>query len=195
MAVFLAVAGGTALAASTLPANSVNSKTVRDNKLKSVDLKDGKAVSTDDVIDASLTGTDVADNSLTGDDLADSSVNSAKVLDNSLTGDDVDESTLAQVPDSARLQGRTATQFLSSSVYKRESAVDAGQQLGDGTFVKGQACDPGDVLLSGGPANINATSTLLESFPSPGTTNGWSARINKNNQTDNWSVVILCVDQ
>jgi hypothetical protein len=185
MAVFLAIGGGAAFAASTLPANSVNSKTVQDNKLKSVDLKDGKAVSTDDVIDASLTGTDIADASVTGTDVA----------DNSLTGDDVDESTLGQVPDAAKLQGKSATQFLSSSVYKRESAVDAGQQLGDGTFVKGHACDPGDVLLSGGPANINATSTLLESFPSPGTTNGWSARINKNNQTDNWSVVILCVDQ
>jgi hypothetical protein len=205
MAVFLAVAGGTALAASTLPANSVNSKTVRDNKLKSVDLKDGKAVSTQDVIDASLTGTDVADNSITGDDLADASVNttdladnavnSAKVADNSLTGDDVDESTLGQVPDAARLQGKGATQFLSSAVYKRESAVDAGQTLGDGTQVKSQACDAGDVLLSGGPANINATTTLLESFPAPGTTNGWQARVNKNGGTDNWSVVILCVDQ
>ena len=195
MAVFLAIGGGAAFAASTLPANSVNSKTVKDNKLKSVDLKDGKAVSTDDVIDASLTGTDVADASLTGDDVANGSLTGTDVTDNSLTGDDVDESTLGQVPDAAKLQGKSATQFLSSSVYKRESAVDAGQMIGDGTFVKGQNCDPGDVLLSGGPANINATSTLLESFPSPGTTNGWSARINKNNQTDNWSVVILCVDQ
>jgi hypothetical protein len=159
------VLAGGTALAATLPANSVGSKTVKDNKLKTVDLKDGAAVAGIDVID------------------------------DTLTGDDVDESTLAQVPDSARLQGRTATQFLSSSVYKRESAVDAGQQIGDGTFVKAQACDPGDVLLSGGPANINATSTLLESFPSPGTTNGWSSRINKNGQADNWSVVILCVDQ
>ena len=98
------------------------------------------------------------------------------------------------MPDSARLQAKSATSFLSSSVYKRESAVDAGQQIGDGTFVKAQACDAGDVLLSGGPANINATSTLLES-PAPGTTNGWQARMNKNGGTDNWSVVILCIDQ
>ena len=215
MSVFLAIAGGTALAASTLPANSVTSKTVRDNKLKSVDLKDGKAVSTQDVIDASLTGTDVADDSITSDDLApasvktteladnavtsaklaDNAVNSAKVADNSLTGEDVDESTLGQVPDAANLQGKGPAQFLSSSVYKRESAVDAGQTLGDGTQVKSQNCDPGDVLLAGGPANIAATTTLLESFPAPGTTNGWQARVNKNGGTDNWSVVILCVDQ
>jgi hypothetical protein len=175
LAVFLVVAGGSAFAASTFTANSINSKTVKDNSLKSKDLKDGKAVSTDDVIDASLTGTDVADDSL--------------------TGDDVDESTLAQVPDSAKLDGKASTSFLSSSVYKAESAVGAGTQLGDGTFVMAEACNPGDVLLSGGPANVNATSTMLESFPSPGSTNSWSARINKNAQTDNFSVVVLCIDQ
>ncbi len=214
VSVFMVLAGGTALAASLAP-NSVGSKTVKDEKLKSVDLKDGAAVASSDVIDGSLTGADiadgtvntpdlannavnsakVADNSLTGGDVNDGSLTGTDVTDNSLTGDDVDESTLGQVPDAAQLQGKSATQFLSSSVYKRESAVDAGQTLGDGTFVKAQACDAGDVLLSGGPANINATTTLLESFPAPGTTNGWQARVNKNGGTDNWSVVILCVDQ
>jgi hypothetical protein len=174
IAVFLVVAGGSAFAAS-LAANSVNSKTVKDNSLKSIDLKDGKAVSTDDVIDASLTGTDIADNSV--------------------TGNDVDESTLSQVPDSARLQGRSATSFLSSNVYKAESAVGPGTTLGDGTSVISEACAPGDVLLSGGPANIRSTSTLLESFPTPSTTNSWTARINKNGQTDDFSVVVLCVNQ
>jgi hypothetical protein len=165
LAVFLVVAGGSAFAASTFTANSINSKTVKDNSLKSKDLKDGKAVSGLDVVD------------------------------NSLTGDDIDESTLAQVPDSAKLGGKDATSFLSSSVYKAESAVGPGTQIGDGTFVMAEACNPGDVLLSGGPANVNATSTMLESFPSPGSTNSWSARINKNAQTDNFSVVVLCIDQ
>ena len=161
LSVFMVLAGGTALAATTLPADSVTSKTVKDNKLKSVDLKDGKAVSGDDVIDGSLTGTDVADNSL--------------------TGDDVDESTLAGV--------------LKANVYKKESPVAAGTTLGDGTQVISESCDPGDVMLSGGPANINANTDLLESFPSPGTTNGWTARVNKNGGVDNFSVVLLCIDQ
>ena len=160
LSVFMVLAGGTALAATTLTPNSVTSKTVRDNKLKSVDLKDGKAVSTDDVIDGSLTGVDLADNSL--------------------TGDDVDESTLS---------------VLSDHVYKKESPVAAGTTLGDGTQVISESCDPGDVLLSGGPANINANTDLLESFPSPGTTNGWTARVNKNGGVDNFSVVLLCIDQ
>jgi hypothetical protein len=175
LAVFLVVAGGSAFAASTITADSINSKTVKDNSLKSKDLKDGKAVSTDDVIDASLSGTDVADNSL--------------------TGDDVDESTLAQVPDAAKLGGKASTSFLASSVYKAESALWPGDTLGDGTQVISKACNPGDVLLSGGPANIRSTSTLLESFPSPGSTNSWTARINKNGQADDFSVVVLCIDQ
>ena len=178
LAVFLVVAGGSAFAASTITANTIKSKAVVDNSLKSKDLKDDKAVAGVDVIDASLTGDDVADDSL--------------------TGTDVDESTLAQVPQASNastLNGKTAAGFLSSSVYKAESAVGPGTQLGDGTFVMDVTCDPGDVLLSGGPANIRDTSTMLESFPSPGGTNSWTARINKNGQTDNFSVVALCIDQ
>lgn len=93
------------------------------------------------------------------------------------------------------LDGKDSTSFTSSSIYKRESAVDAGTSLNDGTFVKDQACDPGDVLLSGGPANVNPTSDMVESFPSPGSTNSWSARINKHGSTDNFSVVVICADQ
>jgi len=95
----------------------------------------------------------------------------------------------------ATLQGRAPASFLASSIYKKESPIAAGTTLGDGTQVISASCEPGDVLLSGGPANINATTTLLESFPSPGTTNGWTARVNKNGNTDNFSVVILCADQ
>jgi hypothetical protein len=93
------------------------------------------------------------------------------------------------------LDGKHSTAFVTSNIYKTEGPVDAGTLIGDGTFVANKACNPGDILLSGGPANINATSTLLESFPSPGTTNSWSARINKNGQADNFNVVVLCAAQ
>ena len=153
-------------AAMALPGTeSVNSGDVKNESLKSVDLKDGKAVAGSDVIDESLTGTDV------------------------------DESTLGQVADAATLNGKAPSAFLSSSVYKKESAVEAGTTLGDGTEVISVACDPGDVLLTGGPANIKSTTTLLESFPSPGSTNSWTARVNKNGQADNFSVVLLCANQ
>lgn len=93
------------------------------------------------------------------------------------------------------LDGQDATAFMKDGIYKRESAVAAGTDTGGGTFVLAQACDSGDILLSGGPANVSSTSAMVESFPSPGTTNSWSARIQKNGLTDNFSVVILCADQ
>lgn len=94
-----------------------------------------------------------------------------------------------------QLDGQDSSQFVKRDIYKVESAIDAGTALGDGTFVKGQACDPGDILLSGGPANVSPTSDMVESFPSPGGTTSWSARIDKNGQTDNFSVVALCANQ
>jgi hypothetical protein len=161
-----------------------------------------------------LTGTDLADGTIVGGKvanaaintakLADNAVNSAKVQDNSLNGGDVandsltgtniNEATLKGV-DAEKLGGKTGAQFLASSIYKNESAVEAGTTLGDGTQKIEEACNPGDVLLSGGPANIAATTTLLESFPSAGVANSWTVRVNKNAQTDNFSVVVLCVDQ
>lgn len=93
------------------------------------------------------------------------------------------------------LDGRDSSQFLNNDIYRRESAVDAGTVLGDGTFVKAQACDAGDVILSGGPANVSATSDMVESFPTPGIINSWSARIDKNGAADNFSVVVNCVNQ
>jgi hypothetical protein len=79
-----------------------------------------------------------------------------------------------------------------SSVYKKESALGQGTNLGDGTFVMAEACDAGDILLSGGPANVSPDSVMVESFPSPGSTNSWSARIHPA-AADNFSVVVLCL--
>jgi hypothetical protein len=175
VALFAALSG----AALALPGTqTVNSGDVKNESLKSIDLKDNKAVASSDVIDESLTGADVQDNSITGNDVA--------------------EATLGQVPQAANastLNGKTASQFTSSSIYKNESALGPGSTIGDGTQVMAAACNPGDVLLSGGPANINATTTLLESFPSPGGTSSWSVRVNKNGNADNFSVVVLCADQ
>lgn len=107
----------------------------------------------------------------------------------------VNSSTRVDNLNADQLDGQDSSQFVKNNVYKAESAVDAGTALGDGTFVKGQACNTGDILLSGGPANVSPTSFMVESFPTPGTTNSWSARINKNGANDNFSVVILCIDQ
>jgi hypothetical protein len=107
----------------------------------------------------------------------------------------VNSSTRVDSLNADQVDGKSASEFVASNIYKRESAIAAGTDKGDGTFVISQACDPGDVLLSGGPANVNGSSAMVESFPSPGSTNSWSARIQKNGLADNFSVVVICADQ
>ena len=203
IAVFLILGGATAFAASQLPKNSVGTKQLKKNAVTTAKIKKD-AVTGGQVKDGSLTGADVADGSLATADIADGSINSAKVLDSSLTGKDVApdsltganilESTLGQVPDAAKLGGKAATAFTSSSIYKNESAVEEGTLFDVETHFIDEACNPGDVLITGGPANVNKTSIMLESFPTPGLTNSWRVRL-KTPAADNFSVVVLCAKQ
>jgi hypothetical protein len=202
LALFLVMSTGGAYAASKIGASSIKSNAIRsrhilNGEVRNPDLR-AKAVTNSKLGANAVTTSKLKDGSVNTGDLADNAVNGAKVADDSVTGWDVNESTLGQVPsaaNSATLAGKAPTAFASSTVYKRESAVDAGIRKGDATNVKSQSCDTGDILLSGGPANISKTSKMLESFPSPGTTNGWSARINDGGVADNFSVVVLCLDQ
>jgi hypothetical protein len=165
-------------------AAQIGAKDIKPDAVRSKHIKDGQ-VRTGDLGFAAVTSEKVADGSLTGSDVA----------DGSLTGDDVNEPTLEIVPDAAALAGRGPASFATSSVYKTEAATDAGTRLGDNTNVKNMACDAGDILLSGGPASISPTSKILESFPTPGGTNSWTVRINDGGIADNFTVVILCLDQ
>jgi hypothetical protein len=88
LALFLALVGGTALAAG-LPKNSVGSRTVKDGSLRSVDLADGSGVSGADVVDGSLGGADVADGSLGGAALLDGSLGAAELAGGSVSGFDI----------------------------------------------------------------------------------------------------------
>jgi hypothetical protein len=109
----------------------------------------------------------------------------------------VNSSTRVNDLNADQLDGRDSTTFVASNVYKAEDPINAGLLLGDGTRVIAKACGAGDVLLSGGPANINGSGTiLLESFPTPGSTNSWTARIaNTDGTPDNFNVVVLCANQ
>jgi hypothetical protein len=173
LALVIVITGSTAAYAATVGKNSVVSLSIKNGQVKTVDLKNG-----------AVTGPKLGLDAVTGE----------HVVDDSLTGSDIDESTLGVVPDASSLGGLPASSYLRGSAYVRESALQAGTDKGDGTFVIGAQCDPGDMILSGGPANVNATSDMVESFPAPGIINGWQVRIHKNGAADTFSVVMLCLD-
>lgn len=138
---------------------------------------------------------DIVNGAVRSVDIRDGDVGTVDVTDDSLTGSDINESQLGTVPNASALGGRGAGSFATSSVYKKESPLQAGTNHGDGTFIISFGCDAGDILLSGGPANVAGTSDIVESFPTPGSTNSWTARINTHGGSDTFSVVLLCLDQ
>jgi hypothetical protein len=95
--------------------------------------------------------------------------------------------------DSSQLVPTSTNSFLRNNTYRIESALGPGTQLGDGTHTMAASCSDGDVMLSGGPANLSGTTDMVESFPSG--TNSWTARVDKNGLTDNYNVVVLCANQ
>jgi hypothetical protein len=88
------------------------------------------------------------------------------------------------------IDGQHSSAFMGDIVTKRQSAVSTGTALGDGTRYIDEACHRGEILLSGGPANIDDGTVLLETFPI--TTNTWRVRIHNDSSLDSYSVVILC---
>jgi len=201
---FLLLSGGAALAASKLGKNTVGTNQLKKNAVTVAKIKNNavtgpkitaNAISSEKIAEGAVTLAKLGANSVDSSKVVDKSLTGKDVAPESLTGDNINESTLGEVPNAAKLAGKAPSQFTSSVITKKESAVEEGETIGDGTQKISEACDPGEVLLSGGPANIAATTTLLESFPSPGSNNSWTVRVNKNSQTDNFSVVILCAAQ
>lgn len=91
------------------------------------------------------------------------------------------------------LDGLSAFTFLRNNTYRTQTTAQPGTQLSDGTYSQFKSCEPGDTLLSGGPADIHATTDIVESFPSSTTT--WTVRVQKNGVDDNFVVVVLCANQ
>lgn len=202
IAVFLIIGGATAFAATHLGKNSVGTKQLKKNAVTGAKVKDGSltgadvaagSLATANFADGSINSAKVLDNSLTGKDVADNSLTGKDVEDDSLTGADIQESTLGQVPDAAKLGGKPPTSFTSSSIYKKESALEVGTKFGE-TFYIDEACNPGDVLIAGGPADVADKSSMVESFPTPGLTNSWRVRIRPVAE-DKFVVVVLCAKQ
>lgn len=173
LALVVLISGGTAAYAATVAKNSVVSRSIKNGAVQAVDLKNG-----------AVTSPKLGLNAVTGD----------HVGDDAIKGVDVDESSLGTVPNASSLGGVPASSYLRGSAYTKESPLQVGTDKGDGTFVIRFQCDPGDLILSGGPANVNATSDLVESFPAPGLLNGWQVRIHKNAVADTFSLVTLCLN-
>jgi len=176
LALVLVLTGGAAYAASVVK-DSVVSRSIKNGQVKTVDLMDG-AVTKEKVGDGSLGGIDIQDDTI--------------------TGADVNESTLGVVNNAATIDGVPAAQLMRSSVYKKLGPVGDGTLLGDGTRTQALACDPGDILLHGGPADIAPATTLLESLPSGGdltVTQSWTVRVNTFGGVDPYRVVIVCAKQ
>jgi hypothetical protein len=67
--------------------------------------------------------------------------------------------------------------FVKNDTNRNESALGPGLQLGDGTFTLNASRNSGGIMLSGGPANISPTTSMVESFPS--VTSSWPARVDR----------------
>lgn len=101
LALFLVVTGGTAFA--VVAANQVNSASIIDKEVKARDIADRSI----GPFKLKLAG-------VAKENLGPGSVDSSKVGSDALTGANISEGTLAQVPDSAKLGGRTLSELLTT---------------------------------------------------------------------------------
>jgi hypothetical protein len=99
----------------------------------------------------------------------------------------------SKVADSDLLDGIDSTAFMGDTLTRRENATTSTGTAFAGGHFRDRSCDSGEALLSGGPANIDAGTVLLESFPI--TTNTWRVRIQNDSSLDAFSVVVLCASR
>jgi hypothetical protein len=249
LALFLALAGGTAFAATgaldsaakkphhrkrvvRLRANSVNSRSVKDNTLTSADLKDGKAVEGADIADGSLTGADLVPASIGPAQLADGSVGSREIADGSISGADlasesvgtdtlapdsvdsdavadgvlgreqfyplsikaadIDVLSLKRVGRAEYLGGFPVEHFVPGSIYRVSTETSVGTAGPEGTHKQVANCKEGDLLLGGGPIELNAQTHVIESRRS---TNSWLVVVKNSAAGDAFQVSIWCADR
>ncbi len=157
-----------------------------------------KLIGGSQIRNGSLTGADVRSNSIPGSDLRRASITAGRLsagvrkqLGATGAAGPAGPAGPQGPKGEAGVKGDPGTSIGLANVYQRESALGLGIDKGDGTHVQSLKCDPGDILLSGGPANLSATTDLVESFPKD---DFWAVRINTNAVADNFSVVVKCLD-
>ena len=154
LAVFLVIAGGTAIAAqidgSKLKPGSVKNKAHKTDSIKSNKLKDGRAVANADVIPGTLTSTALADNAVTTSKIANDAVNAAKI---------------------------GAAQVRASELGPIEVATNTSNIGANAEATFGAPCPDGTRVLSGGATGNN---TGVELRASSVELNGWVATFKNN---------------
>jgi len=108
---------------------------------------------------------------------------------------EVNSSTMVPNLNADYVDGRSASSFVANSTYTIGPGQERLGNLEQGGKVLTQSCLTGDRMLSGGPASVNAASSVLDSFAL--NTNTWQVRINDSAVTggDSFTVVVLCADQ
>jgi hypothetical protein len=219
LALFVALATGSAWAAATIGAgdikdNAIRSRHIKDGQVLRHDVADGAvsnpklgsdSVTTDKVLDESLTGADVSDNSLTGDDIAEDSLGQvpsavhADAADSATNATNATNATTAN--DAGNLDGLDSSAFARSEIYVLTKITDGSANV-NGTcpsgavcFAGGYYCDPGDTMLSGGFAEIDNGTHLVASEPFvPNSEDTWRIKFINDSTEDTITVYTICAD-
>lgn len=159
LALFVALSGAGAYAASQLPPKSVGEPELRPGavtaeklrknaviapKIKALAVKQGK------IANGAVSGAKLANGAVGGEKLAEGAVTTSKLANGTVTGEKVDESSLSQVPSAAKAEFATSAESANPVVFARVGAsgkvdsdfsrgiIDASVSMkGDGIYCVG----------------------------------------------------------
>ncbi len=92
-----------------------------------------------------------------------------------------------------KLDGKTASEFMDSSIYTR-SVSTSGQPGLNGTRVAQASCDPEDRVLTGGFVGLDEGTRLINSFPGTAVP-VWQVDWENDATADTISIMVRCIDQ
>ncbi len=145
LALFVALSGAGAYAASQLPPKSVGEPELRPGavtaeklrknaviapKIKALAVKQGK------IANGAVSGAKLANGVVSGEKLADGAVTTGKLANGAVTGEKVDESSLSQVPSAVKAEFATSAESANPVIFARVEAngqVDPGRSKGIGS--------------------------------------------------------------
>lgn len=204
------IKNGSLLSADLADGEGVTGPDVADGSLSGADFGKG-SIGDEAVADGAIDGAKIADGSLAGaqlgpgavtlGSLAPDSVTEANIRNNSLRGADfganavtaaaIDESTLGTVAEAELLSGSPPSGIISDQIYELQSEKIHGTETGNGTFEIVESCNPGDVILSGGPIEAFAGMRLLESHEAG--LSSWAVRVSFGGGSAlGWVVRVIC---